>query len=112
MLLCLGLDYKRGGFVDRALEAFREVLRLDPEQQYALSNLRSCTRSSISGRTRTRRVRAGRAARAGPAGRGTRNTRYLENEIGLRGDETLGLSEAARRFAAAIELDRGTRRRS
>ena len=30
VLLCLGLDYKAGGFVDRALEAFSEVLRLDP----------------------------------------------------------------------------------
>ena len=39
VLLCLGLDYKRGGFVDRALEAFTEVLRLDPDNQYALSNL-------------------------------------------------------------------------
>ena len=39
VLLCLGLDYKRGGFVDRALEAFTEVLRLDPENQYALANL-------------------------------------------------------------------------
>ena len=39
MLLCLGLDYKHGGFVDRALEAFTEVLRLDPDNQYALSNL-------------------------------------------------------------------------
>src|SRR5512141_1840252 len=39
VLLCLGLDYKRGGFVDRALEAFTEVLRFDPENQYALSNL-------------------------------------------------------------------------
>ena len=33
VLLCLGLDYKRGGFVDRALEAFNEVLRLDPAQR-------------------------------------------------------------------------------
>ncbi|HWW82111.1 MAG TPA: hypothetical protein VNZ26_00835, partial [Vicinamibacterales bacterium] len=31
VLLCLGLDYKRGGFVDRALEAFTEVLHLDPK---------------------------------------------------------------------------------
>ena len=36
VLLCLGLDFKRGGFVDRALEAFNEVLRLDPSNQYAL----------------------------------------------------------------------------
>ena len=39
VLLCLGLDYKRGGFVDRALEAFNEVLRLDPQNEYALVNL-------------------------------------------------------------------------
>ena len=39
VLLCLGLDYKRGGFVDRALEAFNEVLRLDPKNEYALVNL-------------------------------------------------------------------------
>src|SRR6478752_1556029 len=39
VLLCLGLDYKHGGFVDRALEAFSEVLRLDPGNRYAMSNL-------------------------------------------------------------------------
>src|SRR5919201_3730012 len=39
VLLCLGLDYRRGGFVDRAIEAFTEVLRLDPDNQYALLNL-------------------------------------------------------------------------
>src|ERR671936_1784987 len=39
VLLCLGLDYKRGGFVDRALEAFSEVLRLDSKNEYALVNL-------------------------------------------------------------------------
>src|SRR6185503_6133961 len=39
VLLCLGLDYKRGGFVDRAHEAFNEVLRLDPQNDYALLNL-------------------------------------------------------------------------
>src|SRR5262245_34228499 len=39
VLLCLGLDYKRGGFVDRALDAFNEVLRLDSKNEYALVNL-------------------------------------------------------------------------
>ncbi len=28
ILLCLGLDFNRGGFVDRALEAFNEVIRI------------------------------------------------------------------------------------
>src|SRR5688500_16347152 len=39
VLLCLGLDYRRGGFVDRAAEAFTEVVRFDPNNEYALSNL-------------------------------------------------------------------------
>src|SRR5437773_11382620 len=39
VLLCLGLDYKRGGFVERAHEAFTEVLRLDAKNEYALLNL-------------------------------------------------------------------------
>src|SRR5918999_1135235 len=39
VLLCLGLDYRHGGFVDRAVEAFTEVLRLDPDNPYALTNL-------------------------------------------------------------------------
>src|SRR5918996_4434952 len=39
VLLCLGLDFRHGGFVDRALEAFQEVLRLDANNRYALVNL-------------------------------------------------------------------------
>ena len=39
VLLCLGLDFRHGGFVDRALEAFQEVVRLDPRNRYAFVNL-------------------------------------------------------------------------
>jgi lipopolysaccharide biosynthesis regulator YciM len=39
VLLCLGLDFRHGGFVDRALEAFQEVVRLDARNRYALVNL-------------------------------------------------------------------------
>jgi lipopolysaccharide assembly protein B len=39
VLLCLGLDYKHGGFIDRALETFQEVVRLDPTNRYAFVNL-------------------------------------------------------------------------
>jgi lipopolysaccharide biosynthesis regulator YciM len=39
VLLCLGLDYKHGGFIDRALETFQEVVRLDPRNRYAFVNL-------------------------------------------------------------------------
>jgi lipopolysaccharide biosynthesis regulator YciM len=37
--LCLGLDFRHAGFVDRALEAFQDVVRLDPRNRYALVNL-------------------------------------------------------------------------
>src|ERR671911_818090 len=39
VLLCLGLDFRHGGFVDRALEAFQQVVVLDPRNRYALVNL-------------------------------------------------------------------------
>jgi lipopolysaccharide biosynthesis regulator YciM len=39
VLLCLGLDFRHGGFVDRAVGAFQDVLRLDPRNRYALVNL-------------------------------------------------------------------------
>lgn len=39
VLLCLGLDYRHGGFIDRALETFQEVVRLDPRNRYAFVNL-------------------------------------------------------------------------
>ena len=39
VMLCLGLDFRHGGFIDRAIEAFTEVLRLDPSNRYALLNL-------------------------------------------------------------------------
>src|SRR4029078_9806790 len=39
VLLCLGLDFKRGGFVDRAQEAFTEGLKLDPDNQYVVVNI-------------------------------------------------------------------------
>src|SRR3954467_8019007 len=39
VLLCLGLDYRRGGFVDRAVAVFSDVLKLDPDNEAALVNL-------------------------------------------------------------------------
>ncbi|GAF83019.1 unnamed protein product, partial [marine sediment metagenome] len=38
-LLCLGMDFKRAGFRNRAMDTFQEVVALDPENAYALSNL-------------------------------------------------------------------------
>lgn len=38
-LLCLGLDFKRAGFRDRAADTLQDVLRIDPENSYALLHL-------------------------------------------------------------------------
>src|SRR5687767_15116540 len=84
ILLCLGLDFKRGGFVDRALEAFNEVIRMDPTNQYALVNLQKLheeqhqwteaydTRQRLSG-----------LADIGARPQNQAILAFLENEIGL-----------------------------
>jgi lipopolysaccharide biosynthesis regulator YciM len=38
-LLCLGMDFKKAGFRDRALDTFREVRAIEPKNAYAISNL-------------------------------------------------------------------------
>jgi len=104
VLLCIGLDYKRGGFVDRALEAFNEVLRLDPNNGYALVNLQKLheeqhqwtdaydTRQRLSKLTHTESKNESILA-------------FLENEIGLEATRRKDYSEAIRRFESAIDLD-------
>ena len=100
VLLCLGLDYKRGGFVDRALEAFNEVLRLDQQNEYALLNLQKLheeqhqwteaydTRQRLSKLTTTEARPQSQAILA-----------FLENEIGLEALRRKDYAEAIRRFA-------------
>jgi lipopolysaccharide biosynthesis regulator YciM len=106
VLLCLGLDYKRGGFVDRALEAFTEVLRFDPENQYALSNLEKLYEEQHQW-TEAYATRQKLAARGGVEEQPPhqRILAFLENEIGLAARKRDDLAEAAKRFDAAIELD-------
>jgi lipopolysaccharide biosynthesis regulator YciM len=106
VLLCLGLDYKRGGFVDRALEAFNEVLRLDQQNEYALVNLQKLheeqhqwteaydTRQRLSKLTTTEARPQSQAILA-----------FLENEIGLEALRRRDYTEAIRRFEGAIDLD-------
>jgi lipopolysaccharide biosynthesis regulator YciM len=107
VLLCLGLDYKSGGFVDRALEAFTEVLRLDPQNQYALSNLEKLHEEQHQW-TEARAARE-KLARVAPAGdeppRHHEILAFLENELGQAALKRMEYAEAARRFQAAIDLD-------
>jgi lipopolysaccharide biosynthesis regulator YciM len=106
VLLCLGLDYKRGGFVDRALEAFNEVLRLDPKNEYALINLQKLHEEqhqwSDAYDTRQRLTKLA-ALDSQPQSQAI--LAFLENEIGLEAMRRKDYAEATRRFQAAVELD-------
>ena len=106
VLLCLGLDFKRGGFVDRAHEAFKEVLRLDPKNRYALVNLQKLHEEQHQWQEayQVRQQLAGLAdARDQP--RTQAILAFLENELGMEARRRSEDAEAARRFQAAIDLD-------
>ena len=106
VLLCLGLDYKRGGFVDRALEAFNEVLRLDSKNEYALVNLQKLHEEQHQWTdaydTRQRLTKLA-ATESQPQSQAI--LAFLENEIGLEAMRRRDFTEAAKRFQAAIEID-------
>ena len=104
VLLCIGLDYKRGGFVDRALEAFNEVLRLDPNNSYALVNLQKLQEEqhqwtdAYDTRQRLAKLTDGESKNESILA-------FIENEIGLEAMRRKDYAEASRRFEGAIDLD-------
>lgn len=106
VLLCLGLDYKRGGFVDRALEAFNEVMRLDPKNEYALVNLQKLHEEQHQWtEAYDTRQKLNKLAAIDSQPRSEAILAFLENEIGLEALRRDDLAEATRRFQAAIALD-------
>ncbi len=108
VLLCLGLDYRRGGFVDRAVAAFSDVLKLDPKNEAALINLEKLQEDQHQWQeayvTRQRLAQI-----AGPPDQPKSQLilAFLENEIGLQALKEGRAEEAAQRFAAALDLDPG-----
>ena len=106
VLLCLGLDYKRGGFVDRALEAFNEVLRLDPKNEYALVNLQKLHEEQHQWtEAYDTRQRLAKLAAIDSRPQSQAILAFLENEIGLEAMRRKDYAEATRRFQSAIDLD-------
>ena len=106
VLLCLGLDYKRGGFVDRALEAFNEVLRLDATNEYALVNLQKLHEEQHQWtEAYDTRERLSQLAATDSRPQSQAILAFLENEIGLEAMRRKDYVEAVRRFDAAIDLD-------
>ena len=106
VMLCLGLDFKRGGFVDRAVEAFKEVRRLDPSNSYALLHLEKVYEEQRQW-DEAARVRQELVAMAGPESpaKGQSILAFLENERGLAALKAGDLAAAHDRFSAALDLD-------
>jgi len=103
--LCLALDFRHGGFVDRALEAFQEVVRLDPRNRYALVNLQKLHEEQQQW-TDALRVR-GEIAKL-DAGRRSEDRQilaFLTNEIGTARARNGEADAAGRTFAEAIDID-------
>ena len=106
VLLCLGLDYKRGGFVDRALDAFNEVLRLDAQNEYALVNIQKLHEEQHQWTAAyDTRQRLTNLAAIDSRPQSQSILAFLENEIGLEAVRRQELPEAVRRFQSAIDLD-------
>ncbi len=104
--LCLGLDYKRGGFVDRALDAFHEVLRLDSQNEFALVNVQKLHEEQHQwSEAFDTRQRLSKLTASDNAPQNEAILAFLENEIGLEAMRRKDYAEAIRRFEGAIDLD-------
>jgi lipopolysaccharide assembly protein B len=105
VLLCLGLDFRHGGFVDRAAEAFQDVLRLDPKNRYALVNLQKLHEEqhqweeALRVRERIARIDAGRRGDDAPI------LAFLHNAIGVVRAKEGDRRGAAAAFDEAIDIE-------
>ena len=104
ILLCLGLDFRRAGFVDRAHEAFKEVLRLDPKNRHALVQLEKLHEEQRQwAEAYDVRRQLAEIDGAGARGRHDLILGFLEHELGHDAARAGDRADAARHFAAAIQ---------
>ncbi len=107
ILLCLGLDFRRGGFVDRAYEAFKEVLRLDPKNRHALVQLEKLHEEQHQwAEAYDIRKQLAEIDGTGARGRHEAILGFLENELGNDAVRAGDRAEAARHFEAAIDREK------
>jgi lipopolysaccharide biosynthesis regulator YciM len=105
VLLCLGLDFRHGGFVDRALEAFQEVVRLDPRNRYAFVNLQKLYEEQQQWADAAR-VRAQIARLDGSRpDEDQLILAFLRNQIGTTDARDGRTAAAAATFREAIDID-------
>src|SRR5688572_5517334 len=105
VLLCLGLDFRHGGFVDRALEAFQEVVLLDPRNRYALVNLQKLHEDQQQW-AEAAKVRAQIAKiDSGRRDEHQQILGFLRNQIGTTDARDGRTSAAAAAFREAIDTD-------
>jgi lipopolysaccharide biosynthesis regulator YciM len=108
VLLCLGLDFRHAGFIDRALEAFQEVVRLDPQNRYAFVNLQKLYEEqhqwaeALHVREQIARIDGGGKPE------GQQILGFLRNEIGAEQQRAGDISGAARAYGDAIDVDSRT----
>src|SRR5262245_35777043 len=106
VLLCLGLDYRRGGFVDRAVSTFTEVLKLDPDNEAALLTLEKLQEDQHQWQEAyVTRQRLAQLAGLPDQPNSQSILAFLENELGMQAMKQNDMAEATRRFEAAIEAD-------
>ena len=105
VLLCLGLDFRHGGFVDRALEAFQEVVQLDAENRYALVNLQKLHEDRQQWAD-AERVRS-QIARIDGQKRGDNQQilGFLRNQLGTETARAGDTDRASTMFREAIDID-------
>jgi lipopolysaccharide assembly protein B len=108
VLLCLGLDFRHAGFVDRAHEAFQEVLRLDAQNRYALMNLQKLHEDqhqwSDAARVREQIAKIDSPHRE----EHMQILAFLRNEIGSAQSRAGDSTAAQRSFQDAIDIDART----
>ena len=108
VLLCLGLDFRHAGFVDRAHEAFQEVLRLDAQNRYAFVNLQKLYEDQQqwieAARVREQITKIDSQHRE----EHLQILGFLRNEIGSALARTGDIAAATRSYQEAIDVDART----
>ena len=108
VLLCLGLDFRHGGFVDRALEAFQEVVQLDPRNRYALVNLQKLYEDQQQWADAAR-IRAQVAQIDGQhRSENQQILGFLRNQLGTETARAGDAAAASAMFRDAIDIDAST----